>query len=107
MGKLELVKVEEAEDGTLSKQEIDEQSLSMEEKHARRICRPCTYFAFKADGCRLGDKCAFCHFCGKAELKKQKKERKKKLREAAACLEDIDSKKKEQSSETVKPHSNI
>eukprot|EP00428_Durinskia_dybowskii_P052371 CAMPEP_0170319752 /NCGR_PEP_ID=MMETSP0116_2-20130129/60594_1 /TAXON_ID=400756 /ORGANISM="Durinskia baltica, Strain CSIRO CS-38" /LENGTH=460 /DNA_ID=CAMNT_0010572491 /DNA_START=51 /DNA_END=1433 /DNA_ORIENTATION=+ len=45
------------------------------EAHLRGECKPCSYFWYKADGCRNGYDCAFCHLCEKGENKKRKKER--------------------------------
>jgi len=33
------------------------------EAHRRGVCRPCGYFSMKADSCRQGDACDFCHIC--------------------------------------------
>ncbi|CAE8593818.1 unnamed protein product [Polarella glacialis] len=33
------------------------------EAHRLGVCVPCTYFALKADGCRNGDECTWCHIC--------------------------------------------
>eukprot|EP00929_Paragymnodinium_shiwhaense_P083029 TRINITY_DN4406_c1_g4_i1.p2 TRINITY_DN4406_c1_g4~~TRINITY_DN4406_c1_g4_i1.p2 ORF type:complete len:128 (-),score=27.00 TRINITY_DN4406_c1_g4_i1:418-801(-) len=41
--------------------------------HFAGECRPCAYFAFRADGCRQGDDCAFCHYCTRRDIRKWKK----------------------------------
>lgn len=53
---------------------------SMEERHLRGNCKPCAYFLYKADGCRHGDQCEYCHLCKRGEIKKRKKEKVKQLR---------------------------
>lgn len=45
-----------------------------EAKHLRRECRPCAYY-FKADSCKWGAQCDFCHLCPKDEIKVRKKEK--------------------------------
>mmetsp|Transcript_23454 Transcript_23454/g.54677 ORF Transcript_23454/g.54677 Transcript_23454/m.54677 type:complete len:264 (+) Transcript_23454:117-908(+) len=47
----------------------------MEALHARGECKPCAYFATKADSCRLGDKCSFCHLCTEEDIKRWKREK--------------------------------
>ncbi|CAE8620243.1 unnamed protein product [Polarella glacialis] len=37
--------------------------LPAAEAHRRGVCRPCSYFTMKADSCRQGDACEFCHIC--------------------------------------------
>jgi len=60
-----------------------------EQKHMRGECRPCAYYLKKADGCRQGAQCGFCHLCPEGELKARKKEKIRALREqqklAKAC----------------------
>lgn len=56
--------------------------------HTLGDCSPCAYFWQKADGCRLGDECQYCHLCDRDAIrrwKKAKKQRKKAdaLRNAA------------------------
>lgn len=38
-------------------------------------CRPCAYFYKKADSCRQGDECTFCHLCPPDALKRKRKEK--------------------------------
>jgi hypothetical protein len=52
------------------------------EAHVLGNCKPCNYFLYKVDGCRQGDKCTFCHFCPKGEIKKRKKDKLSVLRKA-------------------------
>merc|ERR1712217_725042 len=54
---------------------------AMQEAHSRGECKPCAYFMHKADGCRQGNDCQFCHLCDKGEGKKRRKEMLKKIRE--------------------------
>merc|ERR1712048_85712 len=48
--------------------------------HARGECNPCAYFAFRADGCRSGKDCDFCHICTKSQAKAKKKAKAKALK---------------------------
>eukprot|EP00929_Paragymnodinium_shiwhaense_P083025 TRINITY_DN4406_c1_g1_i1.p1 TRINITY_DN4406_c1_g1~~TRINITY_DN4406_c1_g1_i1.p1 ORF type:complete len:133 (-),score=27.28 TRINITY_DN4406_c1_g1_i1:109-507(-) len=41
--------------------------------HLSGECRPCAYFAFKTDGCRLGDDCQYCHLCTRRDIRKWKR----------------------------------
>eukprot|EP00931_Biecheleriopsis_adriatica_P070003 TRINITY_DN4380_c0_g1_i1.p1 TRINITY_DN4380_c0_g1~~TRINITY_DN4380_c0_g1_i1.p1 ORF type:complete len:223 (-),score=38.98 TRINITY_DN4380_c0_g1_i1:292-903(-) len=53
---------------------------SPEEKlraHLDGNCRPCRYFHFKSDGCRLGDACEFCHLCTEEAAKQYQRSLKK------------------------------
>lgn len=50
------------------------------EAHTLGQCIPCAYFWDKKDGCRIGDKCKFCHLCQKGEIKKRKRERIQQLK---------------------------
>merc|ERR1719443_1418513 len=52
-----------------------------EEKHQRRECRPCAYYLKKADSCRQGAQCGFCHLCPEGALKARKKERIRALKQ--------------------------
>merc|ERR1719473_2467846 len=52
-----------------------------EEKHVRRECRPCAYYLKKADSCRQGASCGFCHLCPDGALKARKKEKIRALKE--------------------------
>eukprot|EP00931_Biecheleriopsis_adriatica_P094612 TRINITY_DN6823_c0_g1_i3.p1 TRINITY_DN6823_c0_g1~~TRINITY_DN6823_c0_g1_i3.p1 ORF type:complete len:180 (+),score=45.31 TRINITY_DN6823_c0_g1_i3:73-612(+) len=52
-------------------------------------CRPCGYFYSKADGCRQGDACEYCHLCTEEDVKERKRSCKKRARaakRAAACI---------------------
>merc|ERR1739847_112323 len=51
-----------------------------EEKHIRRECKPCAYFVKKADSCRLGAQCDFCHLCPEGAVKARKKEKIREIR---------------------------
>eukprot|EP00441_Pelagodinium_beii_P038451 CAMPEP_0197632016 /NCGR_PEP_ID=MMETSP1338-20131121/8969_1 /TAXON_ID=43686 ORGANISM="Pelagodinium beii, Strain RCC1491" /NCGR_SAMPLE_ID=MMETSP1338 /ASSEMBLY_ACC=CAM_ASM_000754 /LENGTH=178 /DNA_ID=CAMNT_0043203563 /DNA_START=52 /DNA_END=588 /DNA_ORIENTATION=+ len=48
--------------------------------HSLGGCKPCSYFHFKEDGCRLGDACSFCHLCEPEEAKSMKLVLKKEQR---------------------------
>eukprot|EP00931_Biecheleriopsis_adriatica_P013936 TRINITY_DN11548_c0_g1_i1.p1 TRINITY_DN11548_c0_g1~~TRINITY_DN11548_c0_g1_i1.p1 ORF type:complete len:128 (+),score=35.66 TRINITY_DN11548_c0_g1_i1:49-432(+) len=60
---------------------IDE---AMRQRHERGECKPCAYFNLKADGCRRGAACEFCHICGREEMKAFKRNQKRKAKELAA-----------------------
>lgn len=47
--------------------------------HQNRQCTPCNYYWYKADGCRMGSTCEFCHLCPKGEIKKRKKDKLRQL----------------------------
>eukprot|EP00930_Biecheleria_cincta_P099120 TRINITY_DN90766_c0_g1_i1.p1 TRINITY_DN90766_c0_g1~~TRINITY_DN90766_c0_g1_i1.p1 ORF type:complete len:237 (+),score=36.15 TRINITY_DN90766_c0_g1_i1:85-795(+) len=72
-----------------NKQE-DAENLSGEMKkkmHETGACVPCTYFRMKADGCRLGNSCDFCHFCSEQKVKQFWRTHKKVTRlEKSAAL---------------------
>jgi hypothetical protein len=53
---------------------------TLTEMHQRGQCNPCAYFYSKADGCRLGSQCKFCHLCPMDEIKSRKKQRSKELK---------------------------
>jgi hypothetical protein len=60
--------------------ELDEGSALGQAFHEIGECSPCAYFWQKADGCRLGDECKYCHLCDRDAIrrwKKAKKQRKK------------------------------
>ncbi|CAE8634441.1 unnamed protein product [Polarella glacialis] len=44
------------------------------EAHRLGVCVPCSYFAWKVDGCRQGDACDRCHFCTLDEAKSRKRQ---------------------------------
>jgi len=52
-----------------------------EDKHIRRECKPCAYYIKKADSCRLGAQCGFCHLCPDGALKARKKEKIRALKQ--------------------------
>lgn len=51
-----------------------------EEMHRLRQCTPCNYYWYKADGCRQGSACQFCHLCPKGEIKRRKKDKLRQMR---------------------------
>eukprot|EP00929_Paragymnodinium_shiwhaense_P047562 TRINITY_DN2411_c0_g1_i1.p1 TRINITY_DN2411_c0_g1~~TRINITY_DN2411_c0_g1_i1.p1 ORF type:complete len:136 (-),score=37.65 TRINITY_DN2411_c0_g1_i1:765-1172(-) len=66
---------------TMSYEFRDEQKkLEQIELHQRGECRPCAYFAFKKDGCRMGDECEYCHLCDRSDIRRWKRIRAKALR---------------------------
>lgn len=52
----------------------------MEQLHFKGECRPCAYFFHKADGCRWGTECTFCHLCPREAVKAQRKEKMKLMK---------------------------
>merc|ERR1712118_134528 len=54
--------------------------MGHEEKHIRGECKPCAYYLKKADSCRLGAQCTFCHLCPEGAVKARKKEKIRALR---------------------------
>ncbi|CAJ1440216.1 unnamed protein product [Effrenium voratum] len=69
------------------------ESLSQDQLHKSRACRPCLFFTRKEDGCWKGDACDHCHICDQAEAKarrnriswrgrKQRRQAERALREA-------------------------
>lgn len=62
---------------SLQRREDAEQKAKL---HNAGECRPCAYFAFKKDGCRLAEDCEFCHLCDRAEIRRWKRQRAKALK---------------------------
>jgi len=66
---------------TAAEDSLDEKELSPNELlHRRGECKPCAYFAFRADGCRAGADCEFCHLCTKSQARGKKKAKGKMLK---------------------------
>eukprot|EP00930_Biecheleria_cincta_P070668 TRINITY_DN5829_c0_g1_i10.p1 TRINITY_DN5829_c0_g1~~TRINITY_DN5829_c0_g1_i10.p1 ORF type:complete len:192 (+),score=51.51 TRINITY_DN5829_c0_g1_i10:48-623(+) len=55
-----------------------------EEQHKLGLCRPCSYFTFKDDGCHKGDDCEFCHMCSNEGARERRRQIKKELGRKAA-----------------------
>eukprot|EP00933_Yihiella_yeosuensis_P082462 TRINITY_DN96358_c0_g1_i1.p1 TRINITY_DN96358_c0_g1~~TRINITY_DN96358_c0_g1_i1.p1 ORF type:complete len:201 (+),score=12.72 TRINITY_DN96358_c0_g1_i1:34-636(+) len=53
---------------------VSSQDVSIWIAHREGNCRPCNYFYFKADGCRNGNDCAFCHICTPEKVKARRRE---------------------------------
>jgi len=68
--------------GVLCTVPFSEKLSRMERSHWKGTCRPCAYFHNKADSCRRGEDCEFCHICRPEELRRQKRAKKKAQREA-------------------------
>jgi len=71
-----------------SSRTVENHLEKVHEAHLRGNCRPCAYFWYKEDGCRLTDRCKFCHQCPPGEIKRRKKEKKAKkkaLKEVSAA----------------------
>jgi len=77
---LDMAGLKSAEDAQLNEKEV---------MHRRGDCQPCAYFAFRADGCRQGDDCEFCHLCTKSQAKSKKKQRAQRLK-AGLDSPDVD-----------------
>mmetsp|Transcript_24930 Transcript_24930/g.54202 ORF Transcript_24930/g.54202 Transcript_24930/m.54202 type:complete len:253 (-) Transcript_24930:235-993(-) len=54
---------------------------ALEQAHNEGRCKPCAYYYYKADGCRMGSQCQFCHLCTRGEIRRRKKERTRLLRQ--------------------------
>jgi len=52
-----------------SKEALPLARAAMAEAHDKGNCKPCLYFTLKADSCRNGDKCEFCHRCTREVIK--------------------------------------
>jgi hypothetical protein len=66
--------------GSVESEELTtERNLRKEEEHRRGTCQPCAYFALRADGCRRGSLCEFCHLCDKKKIKRRKRVYRKNL----------------------------
>merc|ERR1711971_254632 len=63
---------------TKSAEKREEKQMKLD-LHKLGECRPCAYYAFKKDGCRLGDDCEFCHLCDRAEIRRWKRARAKAI----------------------------
>jgi len=50
--------------------------------HRQGSCRPCLYFAFKADSCRNSDECEFCHLCTREDVMRRRKQHRMRTRMA-------------------------
>eukprot|EP00929_Paragymnodinium_shiwhaense_P031081 TRINITY_DN1749_c0_g3_i1.p1 TRINITY_DN1749_c0_g3~~TRINITY_DN1749_c0_g3_i1.p1 ORF type:complete len:139 (-),score=31.53 TRINITY_DN1749_c0_g3_i1:736-1152(-) len=57
------------------------------ELHTRGECRPCAYFAFKKDGCRMGEDCEFCHLCDRSQVRRWQRLRAKTAAADAPALD--------------------
>lgn len=64
----------------------DFKRLTMPEMHALGTCSPCAYLYTKADGCRLGPECKFCHMCPADEIKKRKKQKLRDIKARKAAM---------------------
>eukprot|EP00929_Paragymnodinium_shiwhaense_P123671 TRINITY_DN977_c0_g1_i1.p2 TRINITY_DN977_c0_g1~~TRINITY_DN977_c0_g1_i1.p2 ORF type:complete len:140 (-),score=31.60 TRINITY_DN977_c0_g1_i1:534-953(-) len=61
------------------------------ELHAKGECRPCAYFAFKKDGCRMGEDCEFCHLCDRSQVRRWQRLRTKTTHSDSLCVSEADS----------------
>eukprot|EP00930_Biecheleria_cincta_P055218 TRINITY_DN41565_c0_g1_i1.p1 TRINITY_DN41565_c0_g1~~TRINITY_DN41565_c0_g1_i1.p1 ORF type:complete len:228 (-),score=34.11 TRINITY_DN41565_c0_g1_i1:121-804(-) len=55
-------------------------SDDMREAHAKQTCNPCAYFVKKADGCRKGAECTFCHLCTEEDVRNKRRQLNKLMR---------------------------
>ncbi|CAE8733929.1 unnamed protein product, partial [Polarella glacialis] len=67
--------------GQQQQQQHQQQKL---QAHQRGQCRPCSFQSARADSCRLGDDCQFCHLCTYEDFMQKKNagkhDRRKRLR---------------------------
>mmetsp|Transcript_9531 Transcript_9531/g.12878 ORF Transcript_9531/g.12878 Transcript_9531/m.12878 type:complete len:235 (+) Transcript_9531:105-809(+) len=49
-------------------EELAATQAAIAEAHDNGHCKPCHYFAFKADSCRRGSECMFCHHCSQDQV---------------------------------------
>jgi len=68
--------------GVLCTVPFSEKLSPMERAHWKGSCKPCAYFHKKADSCRRGEDCEFCHICRPEELLKQTRAKRKAQHEA-------------------------
>lgn len=61
----------------MSEEQLAAHKAKKEGEHACGICVPCSFHAFRPDGCRRGDACEFCHTCTPAEARARRKQRRK------------------------------
>lgn len=61
-------------------------TYTMADLHEMGRCKPCAYLYGKADGCRRGSECTFCHACPPDELKNRKKNRLKAVKARRAAF---------------------
>eukprot|EP00929_Paragymnodinium_shiwhaense_P022584 TRINITY_DN14390_c0_g1_i1.p1 TRINITY_DN14390_c0_g1~~TRINITY_DN14390_c0_g1_i1.p1 ORF type:complete len:218 (-),score=18.05 TRINITY_DN14390_c0_g1_i1:576-1157(-) len=58
--------------------------------HSEKQCRPCAFFAYKADGCRQGDACDYCHLCTRTEIRRWKRVKAKYASRSSDSAESTD-----------------
>eukprot|EP00930_Biecheleria_cincta_P070670 TRINITY_DN5829_c0_g1_i3.p1 TRINITY_DN5829_c0_g1~~TRINITY_DN5829_c0_g1_i3.p1 ORF type:complete len:194 (+),score=49.18 TRINITY_DN5829_c0_g1_i3:52-633(+) len=63
---------------------MPDKAVLKEEQHRLGLCRPCSYFTFKDDGCHKGDDCEFCHMCSNEGARERRRQIKKELGPKAA-----------------------
>eukprot|EP00928_Gymnodinium_smaydae_P095603 TRINITY_DN8253_c0_g3_i1.p1 TRINITY_DN8253_c0_g3~~TRINITY_DN8253_c0_g3_i1.p1 ORF type:complete len:283 (+),score=44.84 TRINITY_DN8253_c0_g3_i1:139-987(+) len=56
------------------------QGLQAVTNHALGQCNPCAYYWNKADGCRQGADCSFCHLCDSDAMRRKKRIRRAMVR---------------------------
>mmetsp|Transcript_67118 Transcript_67118/g.187363 ORF Transcript_67118/g.187363 Transcript_67118/m.187363 type:complete len:101 (+) Transcript_67118:258-560(+) len=61
---------------------------AMDMAHDKGECKPCAFFLYKPDGCRLRKACSFCHLCKKGDIRKRKRARKRFLK--AQSQQDVE-----------------
>mmetsp|Transcript_48928 Transcript_48928/g.126160 ORF Transcript_48928/g.126160 Transcript_48928/m.126160 type:complete len:123 (+) Transcript_48928:84-452(+) len=62
----------------------------MDSDHVRDGCRPCAYFKLKADGCRKGSDCEFCHDCSMKDIRRRRRLRAKALKRECKLRQQLD-----------------
>eukprot|EP00929_Paragymnodinium_shiwhaense_P009064 TRINITY_DN113108_c0_g1_i1.p1 TRINITY_DN113108_c0_g1~~TRINITY_DN113108_c0_g1_i1.p1 ORF type:complete len:141 (+),score=30.38 TRINITY_DN113108_c0_g1_i1:83-505(+) len=67
--------------------EKQEKQQRDEDLHAKGKCRPCAYYAFKKDGCRMGESCEFCHLCDRSQVRRWQRLQAKAMQSIARVVE--------------------
>merc|ERR1711924_217411 len=53
--------------------QLESHKARLEMEHRFGMCVPCSFHAFRSDGCRHGDACEFCHRCTAQEARARRK----------------------------------
>jgi hypothetical protein len=64
-------------DNDMSDMQLEAHKTRLLMEHKLGVCVPCSFNAFRSDGCRHGDACEFCHHCTASEAKARRKQRRK------------------------------
>jgi hypothetical protein len=69
----------------MSQSDLELHKARKEADHMNGVCVPCSFHTSRADGCRHGDACPFCHLCTCQEARLRKKQLKKHGARVAAA----------------------